>query len=226
MGALAEGKTVFAELGTKTEESQHEMNAIATGILKTKESVDQIKEVSRLIATISEQTNLLALNASIEAARAGEAGRGFAVVADEIRKLAEESRKSTEEIDNAVKLLTTDAENSVKIVDALKVTIQNQGETVFKTSDRYESIYNAVKTMISLIEDLNTSANVMDKGKNSILEILTGLSAIAEENAASTQETSASTEEQTASLHEIAKMCDDLNEMAKNIKTIANQFKL
>ncbi len=226
MTTLNDGKIVFEELSTKTDESHREMNRISEGINKTKESVDRIKGVTRLITAISDQTNLLALNASIEAARAGDAGRGFAVVAEEVRKLAEESRRSTDEIDLAVKTLNQDAENSVRIVNDLSATLKEQGVTVNQTAERYASIIKAVTLMVGGLSDMNTSAKNMELSKNTILEILSGLSAIAEENAASTEETSASTEEQTASIHEIARMSESLKLMSAEVEAIAKQFKL
>jgi methyl-accepting chemotaxis protein len=226
MSTLNDGKVVFGELSQKTEESHKEMVRISEGIAKTKESVDRIKGVTRLITAISDQTNLLALNASIEAARAGDAGRGFAVVAEEVRKLAEESRRSTDEIDEAVKNLTRDAENSVRIVDDLSQTIKEQGVTVDQTSERYASIISAVNIMVNGLSEMNVSAKNMENSKNTILEILSGLSAIAEENAASTEETSASSEEQTASILEIARMSEDLRRMAEEVSSISKQFKI
>ena len=75
-----------------------------------KEKAEEVAGIKKVIFSISEQTNLLALNASIESARAGEAGKGFAVVADQIRELSEQTKKSTEQIEQIVEQLNSNAD--------------------------------------------------------------------------------------------------------------------
>lgn len=220
------GADSMKTLDQQAKSTGSEIKVISEGITATYNSVNRIKEVSGFIAGISEQTNLLALNASIEAARAGESGRGFAVVADEIRKLAEASKQSTNEIDEAVKKLIYDAEHSVQIADNLNVTIRKQLEGMNLTSDQFEQIRNAIERIVSLIEDMANSSKTMLSSKSRIMDVMSNLSAIAEENAASTEETAASTEEQTAAIIEISRMTEQLSVLSTKLRGVAEQFKL
>jgi len=209
-----------------TEESNKASVEIYDIIQKTNESASAIGEATNVIASIAEQTNLLALNASIEAARAGEAGRGFAVVADSIRKLAEESSKSANSIDEIVKKLQLNAENAVVTIENLASISKEQTKGVINSREKYLAIRDAVNEAIKAVDELNVSSSRMEELKNEILDMIQSLSALAEENSASTEEVTASMEEQNASIQEIASASEGLAKLAENLKSVIDRFKI
>ncbi|WFA07944.1 methyl-accepting chemotaxis protein [Tissierella sp. Yu-01] len=209
-----------------TGESSKTIEEIHEVILKTNESSEKIGEASSVIGSIAEQTNLLALNAAIEAARAGEAGRGFAVVADEIRKLAEQSSNSTKEINSVVIELMANSDSAVKTMERVNSITKEQVEKVELSIEKYNSIYGALKNVDDRLEKANSAMDAMEKMKNQILDTLQNLTAIAEENAASTEEATASIEEQTASISDIASSSEDLAKLAQDLKSIIDKFKV
>jgi methyl-accepting chemotaxis protein len=220
------GTQSMQSLDTQAKRTSDEIETITESISSTYQSVNRIKEVSSFIASISEQTNLLALNASIEAARAGEHGRGFAVVADEIRKLAEQSKNSTQEIDVALKQLNLDAENLVRVADEIKGVVSEQLIGVNVTKEQFVSIRGAIDDIVIRIQAIGKAGSEMLQKKDHIMEVMTNLSAIAEENAASTEETAASTQEQTANILEMSRKSEELAELAIQLKKASEYFKI
>lgn len=150
-------------------------NQMDIALEKIKE-VEKIKTLADAISKISAQTNLLALNASIEAARAGEEGKGFSVVAEEIRKLAEQSKETVDEIQHTI-LVIFEAVNNLKdtstqtleyietkVVDSYKETI-----TVGETYDSDASyIHNFVEDLNSISRELSVSMKTVSESINEI----------------------------------------------------------
>ncbi|WP_051569392.1 methyl-accepting chemotaxis protein [Alkaliphilus transvaalensis] len=220
-----EGIIIVNNLANKNHENNEAMAMIHEMVLKTNESAEKISSATSIINGIAEQTNLLALNAAIEAARAGEAGKGFSVVAEEIRKLAEESSKSVNEIDIVVSGLQRDSENAVTTMIKAKEIIKEQTEDVEITNIKYQDINKAVEEAMQIVEKSTDSVNNMKNKKDEFIQIIENLSAISQQNAAGTEEASASVEEQTAAIEEIANSSEALASLAEEMQESIKRFK-
>ncbi|QGU00070.1 Methyl-accepting chemotaxis protein [Candidatus Syntrophocurvum alkaliphilum] len=220
-----EGFKTLETLVTKANQNNEAADEIYGVIQETNTSAEGIKTASEVIKSIAEQTNLLALNAAIEAARAGEHGKGFAVVAEEVRKLAEQSNNSIQEIETIINDLSTKTNQAVKTVEGVKTIVDEQTASVTDTKGKFEGIAGAIENTKEAIERLNASGAEMENKKNEIIEVVQSLSAIAEENAAGTEESAASIEEQTASIQEIASAAQGLAKLAEEMQEQVKQFK-
>lgn len=192
----------------------------------TNESVARIQEATALITDIAEETNLLSLNASIEAARAGEQGRGFAVVANQIQKLAEQSNESASRIASIITELLADSEKSVKTMDEVRQIMEEQSEDVRRTQEAFEAVRNGIDQTTSGMGNISEKTSSLDEARVSVVDVVQNLTAIAEENAASTQQTSASANEFSSLVGNIKDETVALKEIADDIERSVGQFQI
>lgn len=192
----------------------------------TNESALRIQEATDMIANIAEETNLLSLNASIEAARAGEQGRGFAVVANQIQKLAEQSDESARVIAEIVTNLLSDSEKAVTSMNEVKAIIDEQDMMVENTDKAFDKVRVGIEETRNSVKSIERKAEKLDEARGNVIDIVSSLTAIAQENAASTQQTSASVTEVTAIVSDISDNTEIMKHCANSLMEKTSVFTL
>ena len=190
------------------------------------ESIDKIFYISDTIADITSQTNLLSLNASIEAARAGEMGKGFAVVADEIRKLADESKESTDEIKKIITEITEKSKLVESTMQENEVLQTEQQEAINRTEEIFGEIMKQIEMLGSGMERINALNDTMSANKDLVVDKMGTIASVAEQSAAATEEVNASTEQVNVTMEEISEHTETLQAIAKDLMETINRFRL
>ena len=207
----------------RTKTSTEEVSVIVKDMY---ESTKLISTITEAIDGITAQTNLLSLNASIEAARAGEAGKGFAVVAGEIRKLAEQSKNSTEKIQGIIESIQRKSEEAANAINLTKTVVEEQDSTVAQSKQIFSEILKTIGDMIAQVKDIRALIGVASENTDPVVEAAENIAAVSEETASASEEVTASTEEMTATMEEFSRYSKELNKLADQLRTEVRQFKI
>lgn len=202
------------------------IGVIAEQTKTTNTSAQKIREATSLITAIADETNLLSLNASIEAARAGDQGRGFAVVAGQIQKLAEQSNESAQQIEAIIDVLLSDSQKAVETMVDVQDIMNEQNENVLQTEQKFGEVADGISASIDSIRVIRDKSEELDKTRIEVVDIVQNLTAIAEENAASTQETSNSATQVSSIVAGISEKAQELKSIADDLDVSMSRFKV
>lgn len=221
------------EGGQIIEKAVGQMNNISSTVNQLSEVVQElgegsqrIGEIIEVITRIADQTNLLALNAAIEAARAGEQGRGFAVVADEVRKLAEQSAGSSQQISLIIRMIQEKTSQAVNSMKEVTNEVYQGISIVHSAGDSFEEIKHSINEVSNQIEHVTSVIHQMSTGSKQVLQSIDVIYKAVEETSAETQNVSSAVEEQLASMEEIAASASSLSDMAEELQKLMGRFKV
>ena len=180
------------------------------------DTTSEIQNVLQVIEEISMQTNLLALNASIEAARVGEHGRGFAIVASEIRKLADLTRSSTEQVNEIVRKIYTQAEQaSVSMEEGTRVVEEGN-----------ELVAAASETLVGIKAEDSQKTQLVDEAVDEVVGLMEKIAEVSIESRTISSEVEEQMHELTGGIHHVRHTSQTVDDITSAMKQVVGQFQL
>ena len=224
--AIKNGVDAVNTQNHKMAASYSAIEAVGSAVELLNHNSSKIEQIVEVIGSIADQTNLLALNAAIEAARAGEHGRGFAVVAEEVRKLAEQSALSAQEIAGLIKQMQVNTIQLVNDMGSTKNAYQEQAEAISATSNIFGIIVQSVTKINDEIQEISAATQEMSASTEQLVQQVKGVAAIAQETAIASGQVSALSEHQESSLNGITEQVSNLHQEVENIQNNLKTFQI
>lgn len=217
------GKKLADELEKQSLLVDKNTSKISDTVEQLVKNVEKVSSITEAILNISDQTNLLALNASIEAARAGEAGKGFAVVADEIRKLAEETRISTEQITDIIDELNAVTNETQEGIYESAESIHVQRQKVNLVNASFFEIESGMRTLHTGVDSMTHEIDEVFHANTAIVDSITLLSSTSEEVSAESINSKDTLDNVYHSLQQFSEVIDGTFEQLKELNKVVNE---
>ncbi|MDD1728040.1 MAG: methyl-accepting chemotaxis protein, partial [Methanospirillum sp.] len=216
------------ELAKKSEMSMGEVTRSSAEvdqiISEINSQMADIGKIVRLISDIANQTNLLALNAAIEAARAGEAGRGFAVVASEVKSLAQDSRKSAEDIADMISALQNKAEKATAAMAYAGETVELGSKSLTETLEAFHKIAGSINDITRNAMDVAAASEEQAASVEEVTASIHEVSELLNNTTKDAGDAAAATEEASASIEQISKVVSNVSGIADSVSREMSKF--
>ena len=202
-GVVSEAVNRIAKIATVVEQASQTVRTLG-------QESENVSKIVLVIKEVADQTNLLALNAAIEAARAGEQGRGFAVVADEVRKLAERTTQSTQEITTMISSMQSSARDAVTCIEDAVANVnegviltKRVGESVSRLGASSHEVKGVIIDVSSALREQNAASNEIARNVEQIAQTI---------------------ERNSGAVGEVAKAATELQQLANSLTDSARHF--
>ncbi|MFS0689290.1 methyl-accepting chemotaxis protein [Sporosarcina sp. 179-K 8C2 HS] len=219
-----------SRLITDSIEGIHTINQSVQASMKITENMyirsAEIEKIIGMITDISDQINLLALNAAIEAARAGDAGKGFSVVASEVRKLAEQSASSANQIRGLITEMQNGSRQSVEAMAQVYADVERETVIVNDAGQTFGNILAKISNISENVQSVSATVQEISAGSEQILASTHDTVQSLETSSGHTQNIAASMEEQLASMEEMVATTETLHGLANELKVEISKFKV
>ncbi|CAI3541325.1 putative membrane protein, MCP signalling domain [Clostridium neonatale] len=212
------------DLNLRVNESNRVSFKITEEINSLNYEVKNIRDIINIIADISEQINLLSLNAAIEAARAGDAGKGFAVVANEIKKLADQTKRSSIKIHDIINNVKIKTELVFKMSDNSSNVIEHQIHSLKNTSMAFDKTFFSINQIDNELKGVFKAIEKIVSTKEATRSAMKRISSISEETTQTTKQVSEATQDQIKEIEEVADFSKKLNEIVEKLENTISYF--
>lgn len=186
----------------------------------------EIEQIVKIITDLASKTNLLSLNAAIEAAKAGEHGRGFAVVASEVRKLAEQSAQSANQISDLIKSVQADTTLAVKAMNKVNKEVEIGITKSKEAIEAFNRILYATQQVAEQNQDLSAVLEEMAAGSEEITATLEDMLKIIKEFSTNIQQVASASNEQWNTANKVTLSAESLNKLSQELEEVIRNIKI